>query len=67
MTMISLDEKEFKNLLKETLVELFEERQDLFSAIVVEALEDLGLANAMREAEDSQVVDEKEVMKALKS
>ncbi len=66
MTTISLDEKQFKNLLKETLIELFEERQDLFSAIVAEALEDIGLANAMQEVEDSEVVSEKQVMKVLK-
>jgi len=66
MATVSLDEKQFKNLLKETLVELFEERSDIFSAIVIEALEDVGLANAMREAEDSEVVTEKDVMKALK-
>jgi hypothetical protein len=66
MATISLDEEQFKSLLKETLVELFEERQDLFSAIVMEALEEVGLANAMREAEDDQVVGEKEVLRALK-
>ena len=39
----------------------------MFSAIVVEALEDFGLVSAMREAEDSQIVSEKEVMKVLKA
>jgi len=66
MATVSLDEEQFKNLLKETLVELFEERSDIFSAIVIEALEDVGLANAMREAEASEVVSEKDVIKALK-
>jgi hypothetical protein len=66
MTTISVDEQQLKNLLKETLVELFEERQDLFSAIVVEALEDIGLVKAMGEAEESEVISEEEVMKALK-
>ena len=66
MATVSLDEKQFKALLKQTLIELFEERQDLFSAIVIEALEDVGLVNAMHEAEDSEAVSEEEVMKTLK-
>ena len=49
MTTVSLDEKQFKILLKQTLIELFDERRDIFSAIVAEALEDIGLANAIRE------------------
>jgi hypothetical protein len=67
MTMISPDEKQFKNLLKEALVELFEERQDWFSAIGIEALEDFGLTNAMDQVEKSQTVSKKEVIKALQS
>jgi hypothetical protein len=61
MTMISLDEEQFKNLLKETLVELFEERQDLFSAIVAEAIEDIGLVNAIREGRKNDFVDREEI------
>jgi hypothetical protein len=60
MTTISLDEKQFKVLLKQTLIELFEERQDIFSAIVAEALEEIGLANAIREGrKDDYMLKEK--------
>ncbi|MDI6770318.1 MAG: hypothetical protein QMD04_11680 [Anaerolineales bacterium] len=51
MTIATLDEKQFKILLKEAIVELFEERQEVFSAIVAEAIEDIGLANAIREGQ----------------
>jgi hypothetical protein len=61
MATISLDEKQFKNLLKETLVELFEERQDLFSAIVAEAMEDIGLANAIRAGRKNEFVDKESI------
>ena len=60
MARISLDEEQFKNLLKETLIELFEERQDLFSAIVAEAIEDIGLANAIREGRRNDFVEKGE-------
>jgi hypothetical protein len=59
--MISLDEEQFKNLLKETLVELFEERRDLFSAIVAEAMEDFGLGHAIREGRKSNYVDRERI------
>jgi hypothetical protein len=64
MTIASLDEKQFKVLLKEALVELFEERQEFFAAIVVEAIEDIGLANAIREGRKNDFVN-KEAIDAI--
>lgn len=61
MATISLDEEQFKNLLKETLVELFEERQELFSAIVAEAMEEIGLANAILEGRKNDFVDKERI------
>jgi mRNA interferase RelE/StbE len=61
MATISLDEEQFKNLLKETLVEIFEERQDLFSAIVAEAMEEIGLANAIRAGRKNDFVDRERI------
>ena len=61
MTTVSLDEKQFKDLLKQALVELFEERRELFSAIVSEALEDIGLANAIREGRKNDFMSREEI------
>ena len=61
MTTVTLDEKQFKVLLKEALAELFEERQDIFSAIVAEAIEDTGLANAIREGRKNDFVSKEEI------
>jgi len=65
MTTVSLDEKQFKILLKQTLIELFEERHELFSAIVAEALEDIGLANAIREGRKNDFMSEEEIQAIL--
>ena len=65
MTTISLDEKQFKILLKQTLIELFDERSDIFSAIVVEALEDIGLANAIREGRKNDFMNREEIESIL--
>ena len=65
MTNLSVEDKHTKDLMKQALLELFEERRDLFYELFEELFEDVGLANAMREGENSSVVSEKEVMKAL--
>jgi hypothetical protein len=66
MANISLDENQFKILLKQTLIELFEERRDMFSAIVVEALEEIGLANAIREGRKNEFVSEEDIQTVLR-
>jgi len=66
MTTLSLEDKHTKDLIKQALLELFQERRDLFADLFQELIEDVGLANAMREEEDSEIVSEKEVMKALR-
>jgi len=65
MTTFSLDDKHMKELIKQALLELFQERRDLFYDLFEELIEDVGLANAMREGEKSKIVSEKEVMRAL--
>jgi hypothetical protein len=65
MTILSMEDKRTKDLIKQALLELFEERRDLFYALFEEVFEDVGLANAMREGENSAVISEQEVMKAL--
>jgi hypothetical protein len=66
MTTVSLDEKQIKSLMKQAMLELFEERSDLFSAIILEAIEDIGLANAIRQGRKNEFVDEEAVEAILK-
>ena len=66
MANISLDEKQFKILLKQTLIELLDERRDMFSAIIVETLEEIGLANAIREGRKNEFVSEEEIRSVLR-
>ena len=65
MTTLSLEDRHMKDLIKQVLLGLFQERRDLFHDLFEELLEDVGLANAMREGENSEIVSEQEVMKAL--
>jgi hypothetical protein len=61
MSIANLDEKQFKVLLKEAMLELFEERQEVFAAMIAEAIEEIGLANAIREGRKNDFVSKEEI------
>lgn len=61
----TLDDARIKSLLKETLVELLEERREEFSELLLEALEDLALSRAIQEGEGTGFVDKKEILKII--
>lgn len=50
------DDMRLKALLKEALVEALEQRREWFSSLMVEALEDIALVQAIREGETSETV-----------
>jgi hypothetical protein len=61
----SLDDVRLKSLLKETLLELLEERREEFSELLLEVLEDLALSRAIREGEGAGLADKKEILKII--
>ncbi len=63
---IALTEKKTKELLSEVLVEMIQEKREVFYEIVAEALEDVGLANAIKEGRQNNFVDEAEIELVLK-
>jgi len=65
MTTLSANDAHLKDLLKQAMLELLEERRDLFSEIFAEAIEEAGLVNAIREGQSTYTVSKKEVLKAL--
>lgn len=65
MVTISLDEQDIKDLLKQTILELLEERQDLFRELFAEAIEDLGLINAIKEGKATPNVSKSEILGIL--
>lgn len=64
---VSLEEEKVRDLLKEILLELIEDRPELFHALVLEAIEDAGLSAAIREGESGESVDEVEIEAILKA
>jgi hypothetical protein len=62
-----IDEAKLKDLLKSAIVEILEERKDLVREALEEALEDIALARAIEEGEQSGLATRDEVFKELES
>jgi hypothetical protein len=60
-----INQAQLKELLKAAIVEVLEERRDLISDLIEEALEDLALARAIEEGESTDIVNRDEVFKLL--
>jgi spore coat polysaccharide biosynthesis protein SpsF (cytidylyltransferase family) len=67
MAPISLDEARVKELFKQAILELFQERRDLLYDLFVDVLEDLALVNAIKEGESGETVSRAETMRILES
>jgi len=64
MSSMITDEKT-KEMLTEILVEMMQNKRELFYEIVLEALEDIGLANAIAEGLNGEFVPEEDVFAIL--
>lgn len=62
---LTLDDAKTKELLTEALVELLQQNRGLFYEIILDALEEVGLANAITEGEDTEFVEEDDIRSLL--
>lgn len=62
---LTLSDEKTKELLTEALVEMIQQKREVFYEIVVEALEDVGLANAIIEGRQDEFVSEDKIMSVL--
>jgi hypothetical protein len=65
MEQLSIDEKKLKDLLKEALIEVIEQKRDLFYDIISEAIEDIALTNAIKEGESTESTSREEVFNII--
>ena len=63
--MVTADRAKMKALFKEALVELIQERKELFTELLTDALEDVGLTRAIDEGRALDYVNRAEVMAIL--
>ncbi len=66
LPMLINDEKT-KEILTEMMIEIIKNRKDLFYEIVVEAIEEIGLANAIQEGREDNFVSEETIFSLLDS
>jgi hypothetical protein len=62
---ISISDEKTREMLTEILIDLIKTRKDLFSEIIQEALEEVGLANAIAEGRKNEFVPEEDIFALL--
>ena len=63
--MTALEARRIKTLLKEVVVEVLEERQDLLREALRNSLEDVAMLRAIREGEKSRLTSRKKILQRL--
>jgi hypothetical protein len=67
MSPITLESNQIKAVIKEAILELFQENREIVTDALTEIMEDIALERAMAVAEDSELVSREEVFKILES
>ena len=67
MQQIIDDKNQLQEVFKQALAELLQERRDLLYDVFTEVLEDIALANAIKEGEETEIASRKQVFKILES
>ncbi len=63
----TIDEKSDKELLKQAIKELMIENPEFFSIVFVEAIEEIGLAKAIKDGRQDDFVSENDILDLLKA
>ncbi len=67
MQQIIDDKNQLKEVFKQATAELLQERRDLLYDVFIEVLEDVALANAIKDGEETGIVPRKQVFKILET
>lgn len=62
---ISISDEKTREMLTEILIDLIKTRKELFSEIIQEALEEVGLANAIAEGRKNEFIPEEDIFALL--
>ncbi len=65
MSEIVMSDDKLKQMMKTAFIEALEERKDLFRELIDEALEDIGLVQAIEEGRSSGSVSREDIFKIL--
>jgi len=62
---LSINDEKIRGILKEILIEMIQEKRELFYEIIVEAIEEVALANAITEGRKDEFVSEDRILGML--
>ena len=62
---LNLDDEDTKKLLKQAILEILQEKNEIFYEALAEVLEDIALAKAIEEGEESEVISRSELFRLL--
>ncbi|MCK4223654.1 MAG: hypothetical protein KAX39_00645 [candidate division Zixibacteria bacterium] len=62
---LSISDEKLKGIIKEAIIEIIKEKRKVFYEIILEAIEEVGLANAIREGRKNKFVGEDRILKML--
>jgi hypothetical protein len=65
MSETTLNTNQLKELLKTAIVEILQEQKEIFTDIIVEAMEDIALAKAIEEGENTETVSREAIFNIL--
>lgn len=65
MSKVTLDETKLKELLKMAIFELIQEEKEMFSELLGDIIEEIGMVNAIQEGENTEIVPQEEIFKIL--
>ncbi|MCW8799377.1 MAG: hypothetical protein OQK71_00470 [Desulfobacter sp.] len=60
-----MDEGKLKQVLKEALVEILEEKQNIFHDMIMDAMEDIALSRAIQEGQNTGTATKEEIFHIL--
>jgi len=62
---LTINEEKMKDLMKEILIEMIKEKRELFYEIILEAIEEVALANAIMEGRKDDFIGEDKILGML--
>lgn len=61
MTQLSIDDERLKNVFKEAIIEIIDQKRDLIHDIVTDAIEDIALSKAIDEGDTTESISKDEI------
>lgn len=65
MSEVTLNAEQLKTLLKVAIIEILQEQKEVFTDLIIEAMEDIALAKVIEEGESTEIVSREAIFNIL--